>query len=91
MKTIVIGALFLLLSSILLVSGKNCKTGLNYCGYNLLSKGNYYDQMAAAARTGNRLNNKLFACLGGPRGEIKLIEDCSRCADGGAGRSDFCN
>ncbi|CAF3861434.1 unnamed protein product, partial [Rotaria sordida] len=46
--------------------------------------------LVEATGSGNNLSNKLFACLGGPRGEIKLIQSCGRCADGGADRSDFC-
>ncbi|KAG6357781.1 hypothetical protein INS49_013660 [Diaporthe citri] len=79
-----------------LVQADNCTPGLNYCGYGLLRKGNYYNQINAALLTNrqstdsNHINQSLFMCIGGNNGDISFIKYCGTCQDGGSGRSDHC-
>ncbi|KAJ3482040.1 hypothetical protein NLG97_g7675 [Lecanicillium saksenae] len=79
-------------------SARNCQSGLNYCGWNLLNIGNYEPQINAALKSkgwqvnGKNIHDTLFACLGGTNGEITVLDWCSgTCADGGKHKNDFCN
>ncbi|KAJ2897437.1 hypothetical protein MKZ38_004668 [Zalerion maritima] len=71
-----------------------CTNGLDYCGYNLLNKGNYYqdivDELGANGKSTapDWISNSLFACHG--ESGIDFISKCSGCRDGGSGESDFC-
>ncbi|KAL5354949.1 hypothetical protein BJX96DRAFT_170205 [Aspergillus floccosus] len=75
----------------------NCKTGLNYCGYNLLNIGNYAAQVNGALQAANQptdyghIHESLFHCNGGENGDISYITYCGGgCQDGGSGKSDYC-
>ncbi|KAJ3492673.1 hypothetical protein NLG97_g5231 [Lecanicillium saksenae] len=77
---------------------RNCTPGLVYCGWNLLRVGNYQEQVNRAISqkgwnvNGKNIHDTLFNCLGGPNGEIDVLDWCSgNCADGGEGHNDFCN
>ncbi|KAF9462728.1 hypothetical protein BDZ94DRAFT_1298357 [Collybia nuda] len=81
-----------------IASARSCTTGLDYCGSNLFSIGNYND-IVGQALLDNGVNgdqdNVLFSCFGDwapGTGMIQFIRDCGvgRCEDGGPGRSDFC-
>ncbi|KAJ3497674.1 hypothetical protein NLG97_g1715 [Lecanicillium saksenae] len=79
-------------------SARNCKAGINYCGWNLLNIGNYQSQVDAALRqkgwqvNGKNIHDTIFSCLGGPNGEITVLDWCAgNCADGGENHDDFCN
>ncbi|KFY16906.1 hypothetical protein V492_01030 [Pseudogymnoascus sp. VKM F-4246] len=74
---------------------RNCKEDIYYCGYNLLSVGNYANQiqdaMAAVGRGGQDSSDVVFLCLGGSNGDIKFDEQCSGdCVDAGTDKSDHC-
>ncbi|KAJ9205078.1 hypothetical protein DTO164E3_1701 [Paecilomyces variotii] len=80
-----------------LVAANNCKTGLNYCGYNLLNIGNYGAQINEALENAHQptddahIHESLFHCNGGENGDITFQTYCtSGCKDGGSGRSDYC-
>ncbi|KAE8387819.1 hypothetical protein BDV23DRAFT_174359 [Aspergillus alliaceus] len=66
-----------------LAAANNCKTGLNYCGYNLLGIGNYGAQVNGALKAAHQptddahTRESLFLCNGGNN-------------DGGCGRNDYC-
>ncbi|KAF8160033.1 hypothetical protein B0H34DRAFT_797212 [Crassisporium funariophilum] len=83
---------------------KDCGKGYNYCGDNLLSIGNYLDQMVQEASdngrsSGNAMVSYLYKCVdagdrAGP-GVIEFIEDCAKgngwhCSDNGGGNNDSC-
>ncbi|KAK5991938.1 hypothetical protein PT974_05328 [Cladobotryum mycophilum] len=79
------------------VAADNCRNGINYCGWNLLKKGNYYSQIISAlsnaheSTDSNHVNNELFHCDGGPQGDITVIKFCGNgCLDGGSGHDDYC-
>ncbi|KAF3384543.1 hypothetical protein F1880_002347 [Penicillium rolfsii] len=76
----------------------NCTPHIQYCGFNLLEKGNYFAQINTALSAANQptdqahVNSGLFWCTGGPNGEITFRSFCqSGCHDGGSGYSDWCN
>ncbi|KAA8652679.1 hypothetical protein EYZ11_001021 [Aspergillus tanneri] len=78
-------------------AANNCKTSLNYCGYNLLGIGNYAAQVNSALEASNQptddahIRESLFHCNGGNNGDISFISYCGGgCQDGGSGNSDFC-
>ncbi|RHZ61386.1 hypothetical protein CDV55_103002 [Aspergillus turcosus] len=78
-------------------AANNCKTGLNYCGYNLLNIGNYGAQVNGALQAAGQptddahIRESLFHCNGGENGDISFITYCGGgCTDGGSGRSDYC-
>ncbi|KAF2688201.1 hypothetical protein K458DRAFT_332874 [Lentithecium fluviatile CBS 122367] len=81
-----------------LVSARNCKTGLNYCGRLLLSIGNYEQQVHQALVDSGQPTDKkhiddaLFHCDGGKNGDIHFLMFCgeNRCVDGGTDRNDYC-
>ncbi|GAD93784.1 conserved hypothetical protein [Paecilomyces variotii No. 5] len=80
-----------------MVVADNCKTGLNYCGYNLLNIGNYGPQVNQALSNANQpiddahIHESIFHCNGGSNGDITFLAYCSGgCQDGGSGNSDFC-
>ncbi|QMW42881.1 hypothetical protein AFCA_007085 [Aspergillus flavus] len=80
-----------------LAAANNCKTGLNYCGYNLLGTGNYGAQANGALKAANQptddphIRESLFHCNGGNNGDISFIQYCGGgCRDGGSGNSDYC-
>ncbi|KAL1870364.1 hypothetical protein Plec18167_007498 [Paecilomyces lecythidis] len=80
-----------------LAVANNCKTGLNYCGYNLLNIGNYGPQVNQALEAANEptdnghIRESLFHCNGGENGDITFLTYCGNgCTDGGSGRSDYC-
>ncbi|KAJ6459270.1 hypothetical protein C8R45DRAFT_879847 [Mycena sanguinolenta] len=75
----------------------NCTPGLDYCGYSLISKGNYQGQidqalLCAGVSEEDSGHSALFACLGGPSGLVTYRRSCEvgRCIDGGSGLSDHC-
>ncbi|OJJ50701.1 hypothetical protein ASPZODRAFT_55828 [Penicilliopsis zonata CBS 506.65] len=87
-----------LLLAVPLSLADNCRPNIQYCGYNLLKRGNYYAQINDALRDANQptdethVDQGLFWCTGGANGEITFISFCqSGCHDGGTGRSDWCN
>ncbi|PTB36169.1 uncharacterized protein TrAFT101_000136 [Trichoderma asperellum] len=90
---------FLLSSFTILALASNCITGLDYCGYNLLGIGNYQAQISDALQKASLdptnkgiATNTLFHCVGGYNGNIVVIKFCANtCADGGPGKSDFCD
>ncbi|KAK1252057.1 hypothetical protein MKX08_003244 [Trichoderma sp. CBMAI-0020] len=92
-------ALFLLFALITLTLAANCKSGLNYCGFNLLGIGNYQPQIIDALQKASLdasnkgvSTNTLFHCDGGLNGDISVVKFCTnRCIDGGSGKSDVCN
>ncbi|KAF4970303.1 hypothetical protein FSARC_2623 [Fusarium sarcochroum] len=80
-----------------IVEANNCKEGLTYCGFILLRRGNYYDQIdKELLKNGqksetNHILNSLFYCKGGSKGDIEFKKYCGKsCADGGDGHSDTC-
>ncbi|OGM40354.1 maltose permease [Aspergillus bombycis] len=89
-----------------LAAAKNCKTGLNYCGFVLTSiglltwffvSGNYDSQIAVALQAANQptddlhFRESLFHCNGGGNGDISFSTYCDGgCQDGGSGNSDHC-
>ncbi|PYI00005.1 hypothetical protein BO71DRAFT_393979 [Aspergillus ellipticus CBS 707.79] len=79
------------------VAANNCKTNLNYCGYNLLNIGNYGSQVNGALQAANQptddshIHESLLHCNGGSNGDISFESYCSGgCHDGGSGKSDSC-
>ncbi|GAB1192431.1 hypothetical protein BDV32DRAFT_117298 [Aspergillus pseudonomiae] len=80
-----------------LAAANNCKTSLNYCGYNLLGIGNYAAQINEALKAAGQptddahIRESLFHCNGGNNGDISWITYCGgSCQDGGSGKSDYC-
>ncbi|KAL8940230.1 MAG: hypothetical protein Q9211_002377 [Gyalolechia sp. 1 TL-2023] len=78
-----------------LVVADNCKGGLAYCGYGLLNKGNYYNEIVAELQENGQgvdpkhVTESLFNC--GGSGSIRFNKYCgSGCHDGGSGNSDRC-
>ncbi|EAW15144.1 uncharacterized protein ACLA_058010 [Aspergillus clavatus NRRL 1] len=78
-------------------TARNCKTGLNYCGWNLLNIGNYGAQVNGALEASGQptddghIRESLFHCNGGDNGDISFITYCGGgCRDGGNDRSDYC-
>ncbi|WZH46725.1 uncharacterized protein QYS62_007815 [Fusarium acuminatum] len=74
-----------------------CATGLNYCGYNLVRKGHYREEIARELlkhrRDVNNFNmyHSLFSCGEGGVGWIGYLGTCDGgCVDGGPGKSDWC-
>ncbi|KAH7341176.1 hypothetical protein BKA66DRAFT_479293 [Pyrenochaeta sp. MPI-SDFR-AT-0127] len=86
-----------LVSGSSLVAAANCQTGLHYCGYSLLARGNYFDQILAELKnrgqpTGDTwIRNSLFYCKGGSNGDLIWQHKCTdnRCVSGGS-NSDHC-
>ncbi|KAI4281354.1 MAG: hypothetical protein L6R38_003749 [Xanthoria sp. 2 TBL-2021] len=79
-----------------LVAASSCENGLKYCGYNLLHKGNYYNEIVAELQKNGQgvdpdhVSQSLFQCAGS--GWIGYSKYCgSGCHNGGSGRSDWCN
>ncbi|KAI4147775.1 MAG: hypothetical protein L6R39_003009 [Caloplaca ligustica] len=79
-----------------LVVADNCKNGIEYCGYNLLNKGNYYNEIVAELQKNGQgvdpahVSQSLFHC--GGSGWIGFKKYCgSGCHNGGSGNSDWCN
>ncbi|KAH8693678.1 hypothetical protein BGW36DRAFT_383509 [Talaromyces proteolyticus] len=80
-----------------MVAADNCKTGLNYCGYNLLAIGSYGNQVNQALSNAGQPTDdahsreSIFHCNGGANGDITYTNYCSGgCQDGGSGNSDYC-
>ncbi|KAM7214369.1 hypothetical protein V8F06_010207 [Rhypophila decipiens] len=86
-----------------LTAARNCTPGLTYCGKTLraIATGNNYDKQMREAMLKNwgnahptnfEMNNYLFACIGGPNGDIQVISSCfgKECIDNGNGKSDTC-
>ncbi|KAL8704242.1 MAG: hypothetical protein Q9201_002588 [Fulgogasparrea decipioides] len=78
-----------------LVAADSCKNSLEYCGYNLLHKGNYYNEIVAELQKNGQgvdpdhVSQSLFHC--GRSGWIGFNAYCSSgCHDGGDGHSDWC-
>ncbi|XRM47638.1 hypothetical protein ABZX51_010607 [Aspergillus tubingensis] len=78
-------------------AARNCKTGLNYCGWNLLNIGKYGAQVNGALDAAHQptddahIRESLFHCNGGDNGDISFITYCGGgCKDGGKDRSDYC-
>ncbi|EOA85454.1 hypothetical protein ACJQWK_06599 [Exserohilum turcicum] len=80
-----------------LVTADCCKNGLDYCGYGLLNKGNYYGEIQTALeRAGlpvdpDHVRYTLFHC--GACTDTPVVRYCgvNRCTDGGSGHSDYCS
>ncbi|OAA73673.1 hypothetical protein ISF_00574 [Cordyceps fumosorosea ARSEF 2679] len=80
------------------VAADNCKTGLYYCGYNLLSIGAYFMQIDEALERAGictshaNVDDSLFYCVGGGNGAISHVKVCDKgkCHDGGGGNNDYC-
>ncbi|KAM0192671.1 hypothetical protein ACHAPI_008028 [Fusarium lateritium] len=91
--TIVVAALASLAP---IAEARNCRQGLTYCGYVLLRRGNYYNQIDAALEdagvqsNSNNINNSLFYCQGGNNGDIQFKRQCKSCKDGGDKHDDSC-
>ncbi|KAF2475005.1 uncharacterized protein BDR25DRAFT_159970, partial [Lindgomyces ingoldianus] len=77
----------------------NCKHGIDYCGWNLLNRGNTYNQrIPNELRVKNQpddfthVNSSLFWCVGGVNGDIEFQVYCGdgSCKDGGTNKSDYC-
>ncbi|KAM0559903.1 hypothetical protein ACHAPJ_003853 [Fusarium lateritium] len=80
-----------------IAEAKNCVKGYTYCGYVLLRRGNYYNQIDSALKNAgqgtdnNHINNSLFYCKGGNNGDINFRKYCGgSCHDGGDGNNDTC-
>ncbi|KAB8231656.1 hypothetical protein ETB97_012176 [Aspergillus alliaceus] len=89
--------LTLLAALVPFAAARNCKTGLNYCGWNLLNIGNYGAQVNGALGAAGQptddghIRESLFHCNGGDNGDISFITYCGGgCRDGGNDRSDYC-
>ncbi|RMJ18610.1 hypothetical protein BHE90_012807 [Fusarium euwallaceae] len=77
-----------------------CTDGLVYCGYNLLRRGDYKNEIIAElVRVGDpsapneeyEIYHGLFKCGEGGHGWIRFVSHCDRfCNDGGAGKDDYC-
>ncbi|KAK4124339.1 hypothetical protein N657DRAFT_571789 [Parathielavia appendiculata] len=73
-----------------------CKNGLYYCGYNLLKKGKYQNEMIAENKRLGAPTDKyslwysLYYCGAGGDGWIRYITTCDQCVDGGSGKNDYC-
>ncbi|CEI60133.1 hypothetical protein FVEN_g13173 [Fusarium venenatum] len=74
-----------------------CTTGLNYCGYNLVKKGHYREEIARELLKYHQdvsnfnMYHSLFSCGEGGEGWIGYEMTCfGGCVDGGAGQSDHC-
>ncbi|KAM7190427.1 hypothetical protein V8F20_009710 [Naviculisporaceae sp. PSN 640] len=72
----------------------SCTSGLNYCGYNLLAKGDYFQSIYNALKAKNKdtcddadITQSLFECR---PNSTPLVKKCRRCRDGGSGNSDSC-
>ncbi|KAL8998615.1 MAG: hypothetical protein Q9169_002366 [Polycauliona sp. 2 TL-2023] len=79
-----------------LVTASNCNNGIKYCGYNLLNKGNYYNEIVAELQKNGQgvdpdhVSQSLFNC--GGSGWIGYNKYCGGgCHNGGSGKSDWCN
>ncbi|ORY12637.1 hypothetical protein BCR34DRAFT_600522 [Clohesyomyces aquaticus] len=80
---------------------ENCQPGLSYCGYNLLRRGNYRQDMEAELekRTRNMgyteryVQQSVFYCKDSAGGiEYSMYcGDNNNCKDGGANKNDACN
>ncbi|KAJ4401335.1 hypothetical protein N0V91_007999 [Didymella pomorum] len=98
MKLTTILAALTLAATTPLVSARNCKTGLDYCGRGLLNIGNYEAQVEQALKDKDRPTDQkhrddaLFYCKGGANGDIEFQSFCgeNRCVDGGSDNSDWC-
>ncbi|EAL90453.1 hypothetical protein KXW98_001969 [Aspergillus fumigatus] len=80
-----------------LAAARNCKDGLNYCGWNLLNIGKYGAQVNGALTAAHQptddahIRESLFHCNGGADGDISFIKYCGGgCKNGGNDRSDYC-
>ncbi|KAI1078638.1 hypothetical protein F5B20DRAFT_581993 [Whalleya microplaca] len=74
----------------------NCVDGIYYCGYNLLKKGNYFQDIynslsnAGQPHDDAHTNQSLFFCKGND--DVPFTAFCGAgCHDGGKGKSDSCN
>ncbi|KAG6017132.1 hypothetical protein E4U54_008246 [Claviceps lovelessii] len=73
------------------VKAADCTEGIQYCGWTLLTYGDYDQRISAAlgSPTPFEKQNSLFGCLGG--GAIQYLTLCPYgCFDAGGGNSDFC-
>ncbi|KAF1953478.1 hypothetical protein CC80DRAFT_494390 [Byssothecium circinans] len=93
----------LILSTVILsfaagIVADNCKTGFNYCGWDLMNTGNYRDTIIAELqRVGtpadpNHIYNDLYYCKDNDGG-INYVKAChgdNSCQYGGVGQNDYC-
>ncbi|KAF7712261.1 Uncharacterized protein PECH_003754 [Penicillium ucsense] len=84
-------------TSLGLALASNCQYQLDYCGYNLLNRGNYYDDIYnELQRSGQptdkaHIENSLFYCANGGNGAITFLSFCGNsCSNGGSDHSDWC-
>ncbi|KAJ5294875.1 hypothetical protein N7508_009696 [Penicillium antarcticum] len=80
-----------------LVAAENCQTGLNYCSFTLMGKGDYHQQILKALDEGGvdpavvNYDYYLYHCDGGSNGAISLNKACPKgCHDAGSNESDSC-
>ena len=77
-----------------MVESKACKEGLDYCGFNLLRRGDYRSEIEAELKKAGLpvkepyVVHSLFHC--GGDGWIGWKSYCGVCMDGGTGNNDFC-
>ncbi|KAM5343983.1 hypothetical protein ACJ41O_012520 [Fusarium nematophilum] len=79
-----------------IAEARNCRKGLTYCGYVLLRRGNYYNQIEQELSANGKstssdwIKNSLFECTGGSNGDINYLRKCGDCKDGGDKHNDYC-
>ncbi|KAF1948531.1 hypothetical protein CC80DRAFT_431376 [Byssothecium circinans] len=75
-----------------------CTYGYNYCGSDLLSIGDYRQDIADALKAAGQPNDaahiqfSLFNCDGLVSGHIQFLKFCGaeRCVNAGSGSDDYC-
>ncbi|KAF3384548.1 hypothetical protein F1880_002346 [Penicillium rolfsii] len=85
-------------TSLAVALASNCQYSLNYCGYNLLNRGNYYNDIYNELKRSGQptdaahIENSLFYCAGGiDVGAITFVTFCGNsCHNGGNDRTDSC-
>ncbi|TID22854.1 hypothetical protein E2P81_ATG01987 [Venturia nashicola] len=92
-------ALLTLAACALTVTASNCEDNFNWCGWDLLKRGDYRDYIKAALTdakkpiTEHNVNNSLFKCANNGKGDASFLKICEgTCEYGGSGKSnDFCS
>ncbi|OTA59762.1 hypothetical protein K449DRAFT_436021 [Hypoxylon sp. EC38] len=76
------------------VSAKSCKSGGVYCGYSLIARGDYRDDIITQLHGADKstdetvINQSLFLC--GSHGTISFSQFCNNGCVGGDSRDDYC-
>ncbi|KAI0129062.1 hypothetical protein BJ170DRAFT_358646 [Xylariales sp. AK1849] len=79
-----------------MVMADDCKHGLAYCGYNLLRKGNYFQDISNSLAAAEQplddahINYSVFYCKGDDDVPFQGFCGSNNCQDGGSGKSDYC-